>query len=135
MTTESLGLGRFLRRTALDEIPQMINLWRGDISFVGPRGLPLKMHEGYVRKEPRFTQRLVVKPGLTGLAQLNLPRHCDARKRLRYDLLYIEKAGLWLDLKTIVISFWLTHTGGWGTGPRVPDRTLPLSDVEAAGNT
>jgi lipopolysaccharide/colanic/teichoic acid biosynthesis glycosyltransferase len=110
--------GRILRRVALDELPQVINLWKGDISLVGPRALPVQMHEGYVKEEPQFVKRLEVRPGLTGLAQICLPRHCKARKRLRHDLLYIYKATLCLDLKLILISVWLTLTGNWGTGPR-----------------
>ncbi len=118
-------VGKVLRRTALDELPQIVNLWRGDISFVGPRTLPIPMHEGYVAEEPAFGQRLQVRPGLTGLAQLSLPRHCSARMRLRYDLLYVRNSNLCLDLKLIVVSVWLTLTGRWGTGMRAPQRRIP----------
>lgn len=111
-------VGKLIRRTALDEIPQMINLWKGDISFVGPRALPIRMHMEYVMEEPRFVEREVVKPGLTGLAQLNLPRHCSALKRLRYDLLYAKNTSIWLDVKLIVASVWITVMGRWGTGVR-----------------
>jgi lipopolysaccharide/colanic/teichoic acid biosynthesis glycosyltransferase len=111
-------VGRFLRSTALDELPQVINLWKGDISFVGPRALPGHMHEDYLKEEPRFVLRLQVRPGLSGLAQIYLARHCSARKRLRYDLLYIRIASPWLDLKLIITSLWLTLTGRWGKGPR-----------------
>ena len=115
-------VGRFVRRTALDELPQVINLWRGDISFVGPRALPTLMHLGYVEDEPRFVERLAVRPGLTGLAQIYLPRHCAARKRLSLDLLYLRKKGLFLDLRLIAFSIWVTLTGEWGNGPRSPSR-------------
>ena len=117
-------VGRFLRRTALDELPQIINLLRGDISLVGPRGLPVKMHEEYVKDEPRFVRRLAVRPGLTGLAQIYLPRHCDARRRLKYDIVYIRRSSHRLDLKVIIISVWLTLTGKWGMGPRVPEAAV-----------
>ena len=111
-------VGRFLRRTALDEVPQMVNIWRGEMSWVGPRALPIDMHEGYVVDEPEFVRRLAVRPGLTGPAAVNLPRHCSAQMRLQEDLYYVEHASLWLDVKLIVQSVWLTLTGRWGSGPR-----------------
>ena len=104
-------IGRLLRRTALDELPQLINIWRGDMSFVGPRALPIVMHEDYVAAEPDFVLRLAVRPGLTGPAAINLPRHCLPEQRLQGDLYYIEHASLWLDVKLIVQSVWLTLTG------------------------
>ncbi len=111
-------MGRLLRRTALDELPQIINLWKGDTSFVGPRALPLEMHKSYVNEEPDFPLRLQVRPGLTGMAQLKLPRRCSVRERLTYDLLYIDKASPYLDVKLIISSVWLTLTGKWGSGSR-----------------
>lgn len=111
-------VGRLLRRTALDELPQVINLWKGDISFVGPRALPTDMHASYANEDSDFPLRLQIRPGLTGLSQIKSPRHCSARERLNYDLLYIEHASLYLDVKLIIISVWLTLTGKWGAGPR-----------------
>jgi lipopolysaccharide/colanic/teichoic acid biosynthesis glycosyltransferase len=111
-------VGKVLRRTALDELPQLINIWRGDMSFVGPRALPPEMHESYVAAEPNFGLRLVIRPGLTGPALINLPRHCPAGDRLREDLRYIESVGAWLDIKLIVQTVWLTVTARWGTGQR-----------------
>jgi lipopolysaccharide/colanic/teichoic acid biosynthesis glycosyltransferase len=128
-------VGRFLRSTALDELPQMINLWKGDISFVGPRALPVYMHEDYVKEEPRFVLRLQVKPGLTGLAQTHLARHCSARKRLRYDLLYIRKASPGLDLQLIIISVWLTLTGRWGKGPRQSQEVSSMVNQQGGSST
>ena len=111
-------VGDVLRRTALDELPQVVNIWRGDMSFVGPRALPIDMHEGYVAEEPDFVLRLAVRPGLTGPAAINLPRHCPAAQRLEGDLYYIEHMSLRVDLKLILQSAWLTLTGQWGSGPR-----------------
>ena len=111
-------VGRLLRRTAMDELPQVINILRGHISFVGPRALPVTMHEEMVIEEPRFSERLQVRPGLTGLAQTHLSRHCPPRKRLRYDLLYMKKRGFWLDVKLIFHSAWLTLCGRWGADSR-----------------
>ena len=114
-------VGKFLRRTALDELPQIINILRGDMSFVGPRALPILMHEEATREEPAFPERLRVVPGLTGVAQLYLPRHCPPRRRLRYDLVYIKKASLWLDVRLMLRAAWNTLTGSWGTGRRAPE--------------
>ena len=107
-------VGRLLRRFALDEIPSAVNIWKGDISLVGPRPLPTDMHNGYVKEEPNFLLRLRVRPGLTGPAQVYAPRHTNAQERLLYDLPYVQHASLWLDLKLIVLSIWLTLTGQRG---------------------
>lgn len=111
-------VGRFLRRTALDELPQLINILRGEMSFVGPRALPVKMQEEEKLVEPRFDERLQVIPGLTGVAQLYLPRHCPPRRRLRYDLAYVRNAGLWLDVRLMLLAARNTLLGSWGTGHR-----------------
>ena len=118
-------IGRLLRRTALDEIPQLISVWKGDMSFVGPRALPVAMHEGYVAEEPNFGVRLLVHPGLTGLSAIRLPRHCSPTKRLELDVAYIHQASLWLDVRIFVISVWLTLTGRWGKGSRSPEAEPP----------
>ena len=111
-------VGRVIRHTALDELPQVVSIWKGDMSFVGPRPLTIDMHDEYTQEEPRFPRRLKGRPGLTGLAQINLPRHCSAERRLHYDLEYFERASLWLDIRLILISGWLTISGGWGQGKR-----------------
>ncbi|MEX2599344.1 MAG: sugar transferase [Dehalococcoidia bacterium] len=111
-------VGRILRSTALDEIPQLISIWKGDMSFVGPRPLVVSMHEDYVSEEPDFNLRLLAQPGLTGLSAVYLPRHCSPLMRLQWDLAYIQQASLLLDLKVFVISVWLTLTGKWGKGAR-----------------
>ncbi len=111
-------VGRLLQRTALDELPQMINLWKGDISFVGPRPLPVPMFRAALEEESNFSQRLQVRPGLTGLAQVSLPRHCPPSLRIKYDLQYIYAYSLVLDVKLILFSVWLTLTGRWGCGRR-----------------
>lgn len=122
-------VGRVLRVLALDELPQVINICKGDISFVGPRPLPVDMHQEDVQEEPAFVLRLQVRPGLTGLAQVYLPHHCSPQNRLRYDLLYIRTANLCLDVKLIFLSGWLTVTCRWGRGRRAGEeaRQGPLS--------
>lgn len=112
--------GRFLRSTALDEIPQLISIWKGDMSFVGPRALPMAMHDDYVREVPDFGLRLLVRPGLTGLSAITLPRHCSASMRLAADLEYVRTASLRLDIRIFIVSVWLTLTGKWGKGSRSP---------------
>ncbi len=130
-------VGSFLRPTALDELPQLINILRGDMSFVGPRALPTQMHEEATREEPRFPDRLQVTPGLTGVAQIYLPRHCHPRRRLRYDLLYIRKASIWLDIRLMLLGAWYTLTGSWGTGHRraaaAVERSITTTTMEREG--
>jgi len=117
-------VGRLLRRTALDEVPQVINILKGDMGLVGPRALPVAMHDEALKVEPRFAERLGIRPGGASLALLYGPRHCSPRRRLRYDLLYIEKASLWLDVRILLMATWLALTGRWGTGFRSPQGSL-----------
>ena len=120
-------VGAILRRTALDELPQVINILRGDMSFVGPRALPTRMHEEACEEEHRFAERLTVTPGLTGVAQLYLPRHCPPRRRLRYDLLYLNRASLGLDIRLMLRAALNTLTGSWGTGRKRPEVPVQLA--------
>ena len=117
--------GRILRATAMDELPQLINIFKGDISFVGPRALRPKeseVHDGEYKMEiekiPGYKERHSIKPGLTGLAQIYLPADALRRKKFRYDLLYIKKQSFWLDMKIILISFWITFKGKWESRKR-----------------
>jgi len=91
-------VGRFLRKTRLDEIPQLINVLRGEMSLVGPR--PERPHfvAQFCESFPVYRERLVVKPGLTGLAQVNGAYDTSAENKLKYDLAYIYNQSLWLDL-------------------------------------
>ncbi|MEX2431195.1 MAG: sugar transferase, partial [Dehalococcoidia bacterium] len=114
-------VGAILRSTALDEIPQLISIWKGDMSFVGPRALPIAMHDDYLREAPDFNLRLLVRPGLTGLSAIRLPRHCSAATRLESDLAYVQDASLALDIKLFIASVWLTLTMAWGKGARSPE--------------
>jgi lipopolysaccharide/colanic/teichoic acid biosynthesis glycosyltransferase len=113
-------IGRFLRATALDELPQLWNIFRGDMSFVGPRALlPGEIEVNgkgelvSLEKILGYEKRHSVRPGLTGLAQIYAPRDIPRKYKFRYDLLYIEKQSFWLDLKLIVLSFWITVRGKW----------------------
>jgi len=113
-------VGRLLRATAFDEIPQLLNIWKGEMSFVGPRLLPINERQnrekfGDVEDEkiPGFRERLLVRPGLTGIAQIYAPRDISRRHKFKYDLLYIRRQSFWLDLRLIFLSFWITFRGAW----------------------
>ena len=123
-------VGRIIRRTAIDEVPQMINILRGEMSWVGPRALPTKMHETAVEEQPRFVKRLEVLPGAVGVAQMYLPRHTLAVRRLRYDLVYIRNASIWLDLRLISWAAVYILSGKWGRGRLRTDQGLEAELVE-----
>jgi lipopolysaccharide/colanic/teichoic acid biosynthesis glycosyltransferase len=113
-------IGRLIRASALDELPQLWNILRGDMSFVGPRALmPTEIEVNSsgeavpIDHIPGYTARQQVRPGLTGLAQVYLPRDAPRRDKFRYDLLYIKNQSLWLDLKLILLSFWISFRGTW----------------------
>jgi len=98
--------GAFLRRTSLDELPQLINVLQGNMSLVGPRPHAVAHNEHYRKQVDRYMLRHKVKPGITGLAQVNGWRgETDSldkmQKRIEFDLAYIQNWSLWLDLKII----------------------------------
>ena len=113
-------VGRVLRATAMDELPQLWNILRGDMSFVGPRALmpreiEVRASAGVVPIEsiPGYEGRHRVVPGLTGLAQIYADRDIPRRQKFRYDLLYARTQSFWLDLRLIALSFWITARGRW----------------------
>jgi lipopolysaccharide/colanic/teichoic acid biosynthesis glycosyltransferase len=115
-------VGRLLRATAMDELPQLWNIFRGDMSFTGPRALrpgEIETSAGGVSERledvPGFTERARVRPGLTGVAQIYAPRDVTRRWKFRYDLLYVRRQSFWLDLRLILVSFWITFRGTWET--------------------
>jgi lipopolysaccharide/colanic/teichoic acid biosynthesis glycosyltransferase len=113
-------VGRVLRATAMDELPQLVNILVGDMSFVGPR--PLRPGELEVRGDgqvtplseiPGYQERHSIRPGLTGLTQVYAPRDISRTSKFRLDRLYLKRAGFCLDMKLIVLSFWITGRGSW----------------------
>jgi lipopolysaccharide/colanic/teichoic acid biosynthesis glycosyltransferase len=113
-------IGRVLRGTAMDELPQLVNILRGDMSFVGPR--PLRPGEVDVRGDgqmmrldeiPGYHERHGVRPGLTGLTQVYAPRDISRTGKFRLDRLYLKRASFCLDLRLILLSFWITARGAW----------------------
>jgi lipopolysaccharide/colanic/teichoic acid biosynthesis glycosyltransferase len=106
-------VGRLLRATALDELPQLVNILLGHMSFVGPRPERPELVARIVESCPEFTLRHVVRPGLTGPAQVFGHYETDPAEKLVYDLEYIRKASFWWDIRLILRSFWITFTGRW----------------------
>jgi lipopolysaccharide/colanic/teichoic acid biosynthesis glycosyltransferase len=101
-------VGKFLRRTSLDEIPQLIDVLMGDMSVVGPRPPVLYEFEVY---DEHARSRLAVRPGITGLYQVTARSTVPFSQMLAIDLDYIERRSLWLDLKIIVSTPWVMLTG------------------------
>lgn len=98
-------LGRLLRKTHLDELPQLWNVVRGDMSLIGPRPERPELAGELQRTYPHFPDRLLVRPGITGLAQIQLPADSDlpgVGRKLACDLCYIRRMGPWLDLRIAV---------------------------------
>ena len=97
------AVGGFLRRTSLDELPQLFNVLRGDMSLVGPRPERPVFIEEFKRQIPKYHLRHKVKSGITGWAQINgLRGQTSIQKRIEYDLYYIENWSLLLDLKILL---------------------------------
>ena len=118
-------IGRFLRVTALDELPQLWNIAKGEMSFVGPRALApgeieLRGQGSYVPLEAitGYAERHRVRPGLTGVAQVYAPRDLPRRQKFRYDRLYIAHRNFWLDLQLILMSFGISLKGRWESRSR-----------------
>ena len=105
--------GRIMRLTRLDELPQLINIIKGDMSFVGPRPERPVFYEKFAEYIDGFDERLKVMPGLTGLAQINGGYDLKPEEKVAYDIEYIETRSLWLDFKLIIrtVSVIFTHDG------------------------
>ena len=115
-------VGRLLRAMGLDELPQIINILAGEMSFVGPRSLAVgeivKDEKGNIidyKDVPGFMERLAVRPGLTSPATIYIPKDALPYRKFRYDLFYINRQSFGLDLRLIILSFWISFRGKWET--------------------
>ena len=101
-------LGGFLRRHRLDELPQVLNILRGEMGWIGPRPEPLELSMIYEKKLPFYRYRHAVRPGLTGWAQVNqghVTSVSDIDEKLKYDFYYIKNVSIWLDFLIILKTF------------------------------
>tara|TARA_Y100000994_G_scaffold122656_1_gene100712 strand:+ start:188 stop:802 length:615 start_codon:yes stop_codon:yes gene_type:complete len=106
-------IGHLLRRTALDEIPQLLNILKGEMSFVGPRAERPELHEKFSKEIPGFDKRLDVTPGLSGLAQINGSYDLDPKEKLVFDIDYSKKMSLFFDIKIIIVSVFNSISARW----------------------
>jgi lipopolysaccharide/colanic/teichoic acid biosynthesis glycosyltransferase len=118
-------VGRVMRATAMDELPQLWNIFRGDMSFVGPRALrpgeiEVDGNGALVPMEsiPGYAERHSVRPGLTGIAQIFAARDIPRRHKFRYDRVYLDRQSFWLDARLIALSFWISFRGKWEAAAR-----------------
>ena len=118
-------VGKKLRAMGLDELPQLMNIVKGEMSFVGPRALAVgeivddgKGNLITAEQVPGFYERLAVRPGLTSLATIFLPKDAPPRKKFAYDRVYVMNQSLRLDLYLIALSFYISFSGKWETRNR-----------------
>lgn len=104
-------IGLFIRKTRIDELPQLFNILKGEMSLVGPRPERPMFTEKFEREIPGFKKRLEVKPGLTGWAQVNGGYEITPREKLRLDIYYINNSSLLLDFKIILKTIKVVCTG------------------------
>lgn len=96
------SLGNFLRKSSIDELPQLFNIIRGELTLIGPRPLHVEYNELYNSDQKK---RLDVKPGITGLAQVNGRNNISWEEKFKLDVYYVENKSLWLDIKIMIKTF------------------------------
>jgi lipopolysaccharide/colanic/teichoic acid biosynthesis glycosyltransferase len=111
-------IGRFLRSSRLDELPQLVNVLKGDMNIVGPRPERPSIFAQLRADIPEYAQRQLVKPGITGWAQINQPYDScmdDVKNKIRYDLEYVQRRGVYNDLRimSLTLPVMLMRTKGW----------------------
>jgi lipopolysaccharide/colanic/teichoic acid biosynthesis glycosyltransferase len=121
-----LRIGHLIRKTALDELPQLINILKGEMSFVGPRPQRTVLVHGFLKEIPEYAERHRVPPGIAGLAQVVGTYYSTPRQKLRLDRLYVKYASLGFDIKLIAIAFLIVFYLRWikGWNGRVPRKWL-----------
>jgi len=97
------SFGQFLRRTSIDELPELFNVLKGDMSLVGPRPLLMEYLDRYT---PEQARRHEVRPGITGWAQINGRNTLSWEEKFELDVWYVDNLSLWLDLKILVLTIW-----------------------------
>ena len=102
-------VGHFIRKTRIDELPQLLNILKGDMAFIGPRPERPEFIEKFLQDIPDFNDRIAIKPGITGWAQVNGGYELTPKEKLEFDKYYIKHESLYLDtlilLKTIQVIF------------------------------
>ena len=98
-------IGRFLKRSKLDELPQLLNVIRGDMRLTGPRPVRPIFLDQFERSIANYPERFLVPPGITGVAQLRGGYYTSPRNKLRYDLIYIKRRSLLLDFQVVFLTF------------------------------
>lgn len=124
--TRITSAGRWLRRFSLDELPQLINVARGEMSIIGPRPTLAYQAERY---SDRQRLRLAVRPGLTGLAQVNGRNTLDWSARIEYDIEYVQRQSLWLDLSILARTVTAVLTG-YGAEGHPTDDPMAITDTD-----
>lgn len=106
-------IGHILRRTAIDEVPQLINIIKGEMSFVGPRAERPELHDKFTKEIPNFDKRLNITPGLSGLAQINGSYDLAPEEKIKFDIEYSKRMSLFFDIKIIIISVFNSIAARW----------------------
>ncbi|MGL4740316.1 MAG: sugar transferase [Sarcina sp.] len=104
-------VGKFIRMTRIDELPQFINILKGDMTIIGPRPEREIFYVEFEKTIPNFRDRLLIKPGLTGYAQVNGGYDVAPKEKLELDLYYIKHISLWLDLKILFKTVFIVFSG------------------------
>lgn len=125
-----LFFGKLLRKTALDELPQLVNILLGKMSYVGPRPQRTVLVHGYLQRLPEYARRHLVRPGLAGLAQVADSYDISPEEKLAWDLVYIEKASLWLDIKLLFSAFYLVFALRWRPETDAEEKIRKLLKLE-----
>lgn len=129
-----LFFGSFLRKTALDELPQLINILVGDMSYVGPRPQRTVLVHGYLQQLPLYARRHRVRPGLAGLAQVVDSYDISPEEKLAWDLVYIENATIWLDFKLLLSAFFLVFALRWMSDTDAELKIRRLLNIQKPGS-
>lgn len=104
-------VGKFIRKTRIDELPQLINIIKGDLSFIGPRPERPELIIKFSEQIPNFIDRNLVKPGLTGLAQVNGGYEMSPQEKLKWDVQYIKQRSILLDINILLKTVWVVFSG------------------------